>query len=321
MENCRNNNFGRPACIDDIADITTFLPCVPKNQLFDLDALNYNALIAKFTASDIEDRILGMPQMQEVKLPIADSLIKEASNQRKQFIREGKRSFEGDMWGTDATPAMKAKLRSLRCCGDVGGFFPTSKNQLIGVRKLVNTVSGAVYKFTAIKFDGQSFDPKLMLAEATEPNMIRVLFDLDRNFDDGELWVIDCDNLWDATNEVMTQLDLANLPVIIDCQLTENSATTTTTIELAINDDFRNGTRIAGVDDVGNVTGLVLADFLVENVTDSTTITPSSVAETSTGVYLITFVAQTSADVIRVSLVLDSTKDINYAGTTTTIVP
>ena len=54
--------------------------------------------------------------------------------------------------------------------------------------------------------------------------------------------------------------------------------------------------------DKQEVQGLVAADFDLYNVTDSAAVTISTATETSSGTYAFTFTAQTSADVLRLSV-------------------
>lgn len=66
------------------------------------------------------------------------------------------------------------------------------------------------------------------------------------------------------------------------------------------------------------LSGLALADFVIYNKTQATSITALTVTESTAGVYSITFAAQTSADVVQTSL----TSSTNYVSSTLeTIIP
>jgi len=67
------------------------------------------------------------------------------------------------------------------------------------------------------------------------------------------------------------------------------------------------------------MTGLLLADFVLYNVTDSAAVTITSVTEDPEGTYTFAFTAQTSADVLRLTPSLDGYDFTSVVATTVTI--
>ena len=321
MECCTTKrNFGHPLCVEDFGVITSFI-LVPFRDSdgapnrYDLTELDYTMIMANLYAQP-NTRWYPIPQLNNVTPPTAgDSIKEEAGSGKTAFIRTGVIGFTAETWGSDATSVFKGKLESLRC-GQWGFLLVTSENKIVGSRKRI----GGVEYLYPIAIDAQSVDPKFMFKTDTTTNKVMIMLNLDRNFDDSTYYAIGGDEIWDTTDEVVKSIDFNDLPQIIDCTLVASGGSTTS-LTVTVNDDYRMGQRITGVDDAGNVTGLLLADFLVENLTDATTITPSGVVESSTGVYVFTFSAQTSGDNLKVSLNIDDTDVVNYSGSVESLVP
>jgi hypothetical protein len=319
MENCCENrpNFGRPTCVTEWGDIVGFVLMPLKdsgpNDFRISKTLTYNSLLGLFYEIDPKDRIYAFPTLENVDYVVADSLVEEGASGRKSFLKKGKITLNAETWDKDGTSVLSKKMAKLRCA-DWGIGFITSNNMLI----LKDYSSVFV---SPIPVDSQSIDPKFMFKTNTTTQKVMFTLDLDRNFDDGTYYAIPCDELWDPVDEVSKTLDLQNLPSIIDCELSLSTTVTTTATQIAVNDAYRQGARNVNNTDLGNVTGLSASDFLVTNVTDLTTITPSSVVEEPTGNYIISYSAQTSGDKIKVDLVLASTNAVNYNGSITYLIP
>jgi hypothetical protein len=324
MENCCENrpNFGRPVCVDDFGTITTVL-LVPYTSFFTYSmGMTYEDFYPYFSSQEPSERIYGFPQMENVEYSIADSLKEEGASGRKSFLRNGIITVTAETWDKDGTSAIKGKMAQLRCA-DWGVFFVTDKNLIIGSRVAfsVPATLGETFIFKPIKIDSQSVDPKFMFKTNTTTQKVMLTFDLDRNFDDSTYYAISGDSLWSTTSSTVTSIDFNDVPKVIDCELALSTTATTTQAQISVNDDYRQGARNSNNDDLGNVTGLTIADFLVTNVTDLTTITPSSVVEEPNGNYIISFSAQGSGDKIKVDLLLASTNSVNYNGSITYLIP
>lgn len=325
MENCceERPNFGHPACIADLGSATRFIFVgLPNRYNLDTD-LTYNAVLASFNDTG-KDSWRPFPLIENFVWTPAESQFDEGSSGRKSFIKDGKISIECETWDGDATPKMVEKMKALRCA-NWGMFIVTSENKLIGSSNL--NANNGIGQFLPIPVDTQSIEALFQLKTNDATQKIMFKFDLLRNFDVSTLYAIDGDAIWDDVNEVVVPVDFNDLPTVVDANLKVGSvAPTTTSIGFKVNDDYRQGTRIAPHDDLGNVQGLTIADFLVENVTDATTITPTSIVETLPGYYVITMPAQTAGDNIRVSIdpvpytTLDSQNSIRYVGSMEVVV-
>ncbi len=330
MENCcaTRPNFGRPVCIDDFGTITSMILVPLYDSLgikyaFDIRSLTYENLYDAFFAVNPADRLYGFPQLENVEYAIADSLKEEGASGRKSHLRDGIITITAESWDKDGTSTIKGKMAELRC-SDWGVFYVTDKNLIVGsyVATIAGALGGENGYFAPVKIDSQSVDPKFMFKTNTTTQKVMLTFDLDRNFDDSTYYAIGGDELWSSTDEEVKSIDFNDVPKIIDCNLSLNEVATTTQAHIAINDDYRQGARNVNNTDAGNVTGLTVADFLVTNVTDLTTITPTSVVEEPTGVYIITYSgAQTSGDKMKVDLVIASTNPVNYNGSITYLIP
>jgi hypothetical protein len=71
--------------------------------------------------ADSSKRWFPLPQFENVELPKADSLFEEANSGKMAFLRQGKRSFSGELWSEDSTPTLLGKLQLNRCV-DFGRF-------------------------------------------------------------------------------------------------------------------------------------------------------------------------------------------------------
>ena len=113
------SNTGRPNCVP-IFGITSSFIMVPliandgtRNGI-DLSTTlpTWSTLINE---SDSSKRWFPLPAFENVELPKADSQFEEANSGRMVFLRQGKRSFSGELWAEDSTPTFLGKLQMNRC--------------------------------------------------------------------------------------------------------------------------------------------------------------------------------------------------------------
>jgi len=65
--------------------------------------------------TDPSQRWYPLPAFENVELPKADTVFEEANSGRMAYLRQGKRSFTGELWAYDSTPQFLGKLSSGRC--------------------------------------------------------------------------------------------------------------------------------------------------------------------------------------------------------------
>jgi hypothetical protein len=316
-------NFGHPACIEDLGGVSRFI-FVPMGTNYNLvDDLVYQAIVDNFTdILNVPEIWAPFPEVENFVWTPAESQFEESSNGKKSWIKNGKTSIACESWDGNATAKMVAKMEALRCA-QWGILLVTDSNKLIGSSSL----KAGEKSIKPIAIDEQSIQALFQFKTDATTQKIMFSFDLARNFDVSTLYAIDGDLIWDATSEAVKPIDFNNdLPNVVDCQLAKNGAFITTGGAITVNDDYRQGTRnVAAGDSVGNVTGLVIGNFLVENLTDATTVTPTSVTENGTGVYEFVLPAQTSGDIVKISLAIPAQTELSgqylYQGNITITIP
>lgn len=290
MAGCNCNaglgNTGRPGCVP-IQSVTSKLIMVPltandgTQNGIDLSSPlpTWNSLINE---QDASKRWFPLPLFENVEMPKADSQFEEANSGRMAFLREGKRSFAGELWGEDSTPTLLGKLKAGRCVG-FGIYIIDVEGNLIGSKS-----NGYLYP---IPVDNQSWNPTFMPATDSTVQKIMVKFDFDRLFDDSTMYMIT------ATE---AGIDFNTLSGLIDVNLAVASQITTVSVTLDATFDY--GTALNPILLQG-VTGLT--DWDIYDVTNAVPFgNPTGVSESPAGTYtlLATFV---SGDDYTVSVVKD----------------
>jgi hypothetical protein len=290
MAGCNCNaglgNTGRPGCVP-IQSVTSKLIMVPLNAKdgtlngIDLSAPlpTWNDLVNE---ADASKRWFPLPAFENVELPKAESQFEEANSGRMAFLREGKRSFSGELWGEDSTPTLLGKMKAGRCV-NFGVYVVDVTGNLIGSK-----VNGYLYP---IPVDNQSWNPTFMFATDSTVQKIMLTFDFDRLFDDSTMYMIT------ATE---ANLDFNTLTGLIDVNLAVASQVTTVSVTLEATFDY--GTALNPILLQG-VTGLT--DWSIYDVTNQVAFgNPTGVSESPAGTYTLlkTFV---SGDDYTVSVVKD----------------
>jgi hypothetical protein len=290
MAGCNCNaglgNTGRPGCVP-IQSVTSKLIMVPLTANdgtlngIDLSAPlpTWNSLVNE---TDESKRWFPLPAFENVELPKAESQFEEANSGRMAFLREGKRSFTGELWGEDSTPTLLGKMKAGRCVG-FGVYVVDVTGNLIGSK-----VNGYLYP---IPVDNQSWNPTFMFATDSTVQKIMLTFDFDRLFDDSTMYMIT------ATE---AGIDFNTLSGLIDVNLVE--VLPATAGQVVLNATFDYGTALNPILLQG-VTGLT--DWSIYDVSNAVAFgNPTAVSESPAGTYTLlkTFV---SGDDYTVSIVKD----------------
>jgi hypothetical protein len=290
MAGCNCNaglgNTGRPGCVP-IQSVTSKLIMVPLTANdgtlngIDLSAPlpTWNSLVNE---TDESKRWFPLPAFENVELPKAESQFEEANSGRMAFLREGKRSFTGELWGEDSTPTLLGKMKAGRCV-NFGVYVVDVTGNLIGSK-----VNGYLYP---IPVDNQSWNPTFMFATDSTVQKIMLTFDFDRLFDDSTMYMIT------ATE---AGIDFNTLNGLIDVNLAYVSQVST--VSVTLNATFDYGTALNPILLQG-VTGLT--DWDIYDVTNAVSFgNPTAVSELPAGTYTLlkTFV---SGDEYTVSVVKD----------------
>lgn len=290
MAGCNCNaglgNTGRPGCVP-IQSVTSKLIMVPLNANdgslngIDLSAPlpTWNSLVNE---ADASKRWFPLPAFENVELPKAESQFEEANSGRMAFLREGKRSFSGELWGEDSTPTLLGKMKAGRCV-NFGVYVVDVTGNLIGSK-----VNGYLYP---IPVDNQSWNPTFMFATDSTVQKIMLTFDFDRLFDDSTMYMIT------ATE---ANLDFNTLTGLIDVNLVVASQVATTSVTLEATFDY--GTALNPILLQG-VTGLT--DWSIYDVTNQAAFgNPTGVSESPAGTYTL-LKAFVTGDDYTVSVVKD----------------
>lgn len=206
------SNTGTPNCIT-IQSVTSKLILVP---LFNNDG-GYNSISLEGTTSftvddkinetDASKRWFPLGTFENVTMEKAESSFEEAPSGKKVFIKQGKRSFAGELWSS--TPTLLGKIQDNRCV-EFGVYIVDVNGNLIGLNKNQGNLR-------PIPVDNQSFDARLMFATDTTIQKIMVAFDFDRLVDESELWMI--------TPEDASGFNFNNVEGLLDVRLfTENAS-------------------------------------------------------------------------------------------------
>ena len=282
--NCASglSNTGRPNCVS-LQSVTSKLIMVP---LFGADGTaNFIDLTLPLPVwadlineVDSTKRWFPLPNFENVELPKADSQFEEANSGRMVFLRQGKRSFAGELWAEDSTPTLLGKLQNNRCV-DFGVYIIDVNGNLVGSK-----VGNALYP---IAVDNPSFNPTFTFATDSTTQKIMLGFDFDRLFDESTMYMIT------PTEAGVNFNDLSGL---IDVNLTDLTVVATSVTFDAVLD---YGTALNPI----KFSGAISADFSLYNNTTSATVSVTAVENLPLeGNYTLTYIAQTAADSLTLSI-------------------
>ena len=266
--NCNSglSNTGRPNCVP-IQSVTSKLILVPiKANDGTLNSIDLSAPVPVWNdlvnELDASKRWFPLPAFENVELAKADTTFEEANSGRMVFIRQGKRSFAGELWSEDSSPTLLGKMQNNRCV-DFGVYIVDVNGNLVGSK-----VNGFLFP---IPVDNPSFDPKYMFATDTTTSKIMVAFDFDRLFDESTMYMITPTEAGQNFNELEGLVDVNAI----------NSVETLTDITFDAVLDY--GTAYNPIKFIGAVT----ADFQLSDA--GGVLTPISVVENNDGNYTLSF--------------------------------
>lgn len=274
------SNTGRPNCVP-IQSVTSKLIMVALTandgtaNFIDLTAPipTWSDLVNE---ADASKRWFPLPNFENVELPKADSQFEEANSGRMVFLRQGKRSFTGELWAEDSSPTLLGKMQNNRCV-DFGVYIVDVNGNLVGSK-----VGNGLYP---IPVDNPSFDPKLMFATDSTTQKIMVAFDFDRLFDESTMYMVTPTEAGINFNDLNGLVDVNFINGVVGA--TDYTADLTLDYGTAYNPILFKGA--------------VSADFALYNNTTALAVVVTSV-ENFDGNYTFTFVAQTSGDSLTLSV-------------------
>jgi hypothetical protein len=261
------SNTGKPNCVP-VQSVTSKLILVP--LVSNAGITNKIDLTAPFVVPvwsslinqiDASLRWYPLPNFENVELAKADTVFEEANSGKMAFLRQGKRSFAGELWASDSTPTFLGKLASGRCV-EFGVYIVDVNGSLIGSK-----VGNYLYPITV---DNQSWDPKFMFATDTTVQKIMLGFDFDRFFDESTMYMITSDEAGQDFNDLNGLIDV-NLDVTAQV----------TTASITFDATFDYGTAVNPL----RFKGGILADFALFNLSTNAPLIPTAVSEINDGEY------------------------------------
>lgn len=265
------SNTGRPNCVP-LFSVTNNLIQVP---LFDNDGnrngIDLNAALPDWNvdlvnAADSSKRWFPIPTFENVELPKADSQFEEANSGRMAFLRQGKRSFSGELWADDSTPTFLGKLEKGRCV-DFGVYVIDVNGNLIGSKE-----GDFLYP---IPVDNASWDPRFNFATDSTVQKIMLGFDFDRNFDESTMYMITAEE---------GGIDFSTLRGLVDVTLTFVGTPSGTLANVTA--AFEYGTALNPIAYIGADTP---ADWTLTNVDTGLPVVIDSVTPDGNGGYAIAY--------------------------------
>lgn len=292
------SNTGRPGCVPLFSIVSSMIlvPLTAKDGT--KNRLDLNAPVPTWAdlvnEADASKRWFPLPSFENVTMPKADSQFEEAASGRMAFLRQGKRSFEGQLWAEDSSPTFLGKLQKSRCV-DFGVYIVDVNGNLIG-----SEVDGYLYP---IPVDNPSWDPKFMFATDTEVQKIMLNFDFDRLFDESSMYMVTVDE---------AGLNFTTLEGLIDVNF-DNVVGAGTFDSVSLDAELCYGTAYNKIKYTG---ATAPADWDVYNETTLAAVVVTGVTEGPDGSYVLTFAAQNSGDVLTIK-----TNKTGYIGETSVTLP
>jgi len=274
------SNTGKPGCIP-IQSVTSKLIMVPlfnesgvANRIDTFDMPTTLGGWQDFAyEADVSQRWFPLPAFENVELPKADSLFEEANSGRMVFLRQGKRSFKGELWGSDSSPVLLSKLQMNRCVA-FGVYIVDVYGNLVGLQNR-DTDPARQYLYP-IPVDNPSWDPRYEFATDSTTSKIILSFDFDRLVDEGTMMMI---------TPTESGIDFNTIVGVIDARmgLRSDGSASNSTLQIYAYMDY--GTAVNPVP----IRGLTISDFYLYNLTTNVVDPPTTVVETGeNGLYIIT---------------------------------
>lgn len=224
-------------------------------------------------------RLYPLPVAENVTMDKTETVYETAPSNRRYEAQDGVRTNIFQFLGTNSSFRFLGELNKFGCKDLV--YY------IIDVNGTIWGASAEDGKLYGVGVAKSTFDTMLMHATDTTVQKIQLQFDTEYGFDDSSWRGITAEALGYSATELQGLLSLT--------ATVSSISTTGATVRVTY------ATNNAVTPNVG-LTGLVAGDFAVQNLTDSTLVTVATATESlvNQGTYVLTWVAQTSADVCTV---------------------
>ena len=291
-------NTGLVSCIDELKEAVgivltnTINSDNARNRIAITETIDEAFISDLINESDTTKRIYPLMGIENVGGERAESVFNTSTAGTKKFVKKGVRNFTAEIWKGGV--ALLKKIEGNRCL-DLSFYIIDADGKLIGSNK----GDGYIYPF---KIAYSTFDAKYIGNNGADAERVAISFDFDRNEKDSDMdYFVTADDI-----------DLTQIQGLIDIYSTISNKSTTG-FKAKLTNSF------GAVNNRGVLTGLVAGDFALYNITDTSTVTISSVTEDPDGTYTFVIPTQTSADVLRLTPTKAGYDFTNVIATTITI--
>ena len=287
--NCTDGifNSGVPSCSEDFGRVKklVFLSYYDgsgnPNYISSSDVLDNSYFTAKINESDVNQKYFPSDVLFNIVDERGDDVVESIENV-DFFVESGVRVFTGEFLNKfSSSPAYLKFLNSLKC-PVVGYYAITEDNKILG------DASGGAETLRPFLIQSGSIKTKFIPKTATTVSKNQLTFSLDKSMEDQYI----------RYSEPEEGVNLLQLNGLIDVTLESLVATSTSdfTVDgyITVNNSVK---RVAYVDDISS--------WSVFNVTTASAVTPISITASAPYGFAFVIPAQTSGDVIRVSVSLD----------------
>ena len=285
-------NTGTPNCVKAFEKVTGmfYVPMYDNDgNRNSLDLSTTVNITAKTQAADPSQRWYPITKLKDVELPTAESRFETAKDGSKFKLANGIKSFKGMIY--ESGSMFTSKLQGVSCQRVAVALFDIDGN-MRGIKD-----GSLLYP---IEIGGHD----AIFEDATDDNVAKtsISFDFDILLKISRYWILSATDLGANPNTLAGLID-ANMA---------NGAIGATTFVVTITDDYGSGLDA----ELSPVEGLVSADFSGYNNTTALSVAVTSVeSAVIPGEYTLTFLAQTAADVVLITVLPAS----GYDGETTFI--
>lgn len=296
-------NTGTLGCmpIQDVARRLIMVPIKDSSNVLnriDTSSIPSNtAIIALLNASDDKARYYPLPTMENVTNERAEPITEEFPSGNVIKIRDGVKTFTGQMIGLGSDYAGQIETFG---CNDMGAFIVDAQGNLIGDK----SVSGYL---APIPINKATWNVTTQDTGDTTVARINLTMQWKQSVKDSDIGML-------LASDFASDVDWLGYEGLVDLYGGTPSSISTTGFTIPITSLFGS---VANPQVVSN---LASSDFEVYNETTTSVVTISTMTEDPAGTYAFTYVAQTSADEmqLRIASGTDGYDDTNLRSVTIT---
>lgn len=253
-----------------------------RNGILLTDTINDAYIAARLNDVDPLKRWYPVGSLKNVNDEREDPVYETAEDGSQGFIQEGIRKASVQIW--DGSQILCGKLNTFRN-KQFGLFCITTNGDLVGTIGNSQDSCNPTYIYP-IAVDPGSWYAKFVKLTNSVVQKLMVMWNWLRSEKDENLRVIEASEM---DTDLLLSVGLKDV-----CSVISAEDQTTFTAQLNLTGYGIGASQLV-------LPGLVIGDFELYNVTDSATITLSTVTETSDGVYVFVFPSQTLGDVLRLT--------------------